>query len=134
MLANLFLGLLGLLDVFLIARAKKSPKAACLFGDHECGVVISSKYSKIFLLDNHVWGAWFYSAIVVLSVFTLSGYLEAAENIFVLLAGGGIFFSAYLAGVMLFVLKKNCEYCYLSAGVNIAFFLNVFFFTNFPPL
>lgn len=84
-----------------------------------CDVVQASRYAVFLGLPTAVWGAGLYAAIGGLALLGLEARRWLAAF---LLAVAGVFFSALLTALQLFVIGALCAYCLLSAGIAVALF------------
>jgi len=90
-----------------------------------CETVLTSRYAVIWGVPTALVGAFYYLAVVILSVLYLdtkqTGYLAAAMGAITL----GFLFTIWFLYLQAFVIKTFCEYCLLSAGVTTALFAAV---------
>ena len=113
-----------ILSAYLYRKKKRSEELKCLRGT-TCNVVIESKYSTIFGIDNTVVGMLYFALVFFLAVVE-SIYPAVVVFPFIfwgklLLSGGAAFFSLVL--VQFVILEKWCEYCLTSSAISIAIFL-----------
>lgn len=123
-----------------IRRHKKQNKPLVCPIRFDCHTVVHSDYSKFFGIPVEILGmtyyaftAIFYSLMLILnSIYKLPesmGFLLLPMvALMPLLALVAFLFSAYLIGVQIFVLKKGCSWCIVSAIISAIIFATVFFF------
>lgn len=90
-----------------------------------CSVVQASPYAVFLGIPVAGWGTGWYAAVFTASLLGVQPrFLEAAwpGRALLLLAGGGIAFTAYLTWVELFVLEAICRWCVGSAVLTVAIF------------
>ena len=90
-----------------------------------CETVLTSRYAVIWGVPTALVGAFYYLAVVILSVLYLDTkqikYLAAAMGAITL----GFLFTIWLLYLQAFIIKTFCEYCLLSAGVTTVLFAAV---------
>ncbi len=104
-LASAVLALVGLADSVYLWTAKLGAKLVCGVGD--CDVVNSSPYASLFGIPVAIIGAAGYAALLALALWALyRGHASpvALIDVRLLLAFGGVLFSAYLSLVEVFIL------------------------------
>src|SRR3989344_5256019 len=84
----------------------------------DCNTVVNSDYSKFFGTPVEILGMLYYAFIALSYLFSIlmpnpisaffSGFLLAAST-------AAFLFSLYLMGILAFILKKGCSWCFLSA-------------------
>lgn len=101
---------------YLIETRKKGEKPVCFVGE-KCEEVLGSKYSKIILFHNDVWGLLFYIAVVVLTAFLVIGVEPAIwwQNLMNISVAVGVLFSLILIYLQWKVIRAWCFWCVLSA-------------------
>ncbi len=123
-----------------IRRHKKQNKPLVCPIRFDCHTVVHSDYSKFFGIPVEILGmayyaftAIFYSGMLVL----ISTYELPESMVFLLLPLFALMpllslvaflFSTYLIGVQIFILKKGCSWCIVSAIISAIIFAIVFFF------
>ena len=127
----IILSIIGFAVSFYIFYTKKYNKPLyCPIGDN-CDEVVRSKYGKTFGVDNTIPGMAFY---ILIFVYAIGGMLN--RNIFkepiiyysiVGISLGAVLFSAYLAYIQKFVLKKWCYYCIISSVSSLLILIKLFF-------
>ena len=119
---------------FLVAKhiyvhKRKGKKLMCPVR-FDCNTVINSDYSKFFGIPVEFLGMSYYSLIVLFHmVFILKPTTELNFlAIFSLTISSVAFlFSVYLIGVQIFILKKGCSWCIVSAIISTLIFIFTFF-------
>ncbi len=97
-----------------------------------CEKVTTSIYSTVFGIPLALFGAAYYLAMVLLSVFSLDRKDERAMKIVALLSTAGFLVSLGLVATQLFILASICLYCMTSAIITtVIFFLSIRFFRPF---
>ncbi len=99
------LSLVGLADSIYLWSSKLGAPLICGVG--ECDVVNASPYSALFGVPVAALGAAGYAALLVLALWAARGNGSAPEwliDVRLLLAFGGVVFSAYLTAIEVFVL------------------------------
>lgn len=112
----------------------------------DCHTVVHSDYAKFLGVPVEILGmtyyafiAIFYSAMLILNyILVLNSIYELPEPIVFLLLPlfallpllslVAFLFSTYLIGVQIFILKKGCSWCIVSAIISAIIFALVFFF------
>lgn len=91
----------------------------------DCHTVVHSDYSRFFGIPVEILGMIYYALVAVSYLF----FIFMPEVMPVLLINGLItissiafLFSAYLIGVQIFVLKKGCSWCIVSALISALIF------------
>ena len=122
----IILALIGFADSWYIYYKKtKKEKLVCILGD-DCSKVINSKYSNILGMDNTVLGMLYYTFLIY--IFWISNFnnffnILLYSNILLVITGLAGSISLYLIYVQVYVLKDLCEYCLISAVINILIFI-----------
>ena len=92
----------------------------------DCHGVIHSDYSKFFGIPVELAGMIYYAFIALLYLvfmFTPSAVFQAVSLFVALISTAAFIFSVYLIGVQIFVLKKGCSWCIISAAICFFIFL-----------
>lgn len=136
--AILILGICG----FFIARYIRNHKTkdtplVCPI-QFDCHTVVHSNYAKFLGLPVELLGIFYYSFIVItygLFIFTpgVFSFLDInTQNIFMISASLVAFlFSVYLIMVQIFILRKGCSWCIVSAFVCLCIFILASFLYHF---
>src|SRR3989344_5524521 len=110
-LIRIIIFVLGLCGFWVARRIHKHKKAnkilVCPVG-FDCHAVIHSNYSEFMHVPLEIFGMIYYA---FLSIFL------------VLITFGAFLFSIYLLGVQIFILKKGCSWCIVSAVICLCIFL-----------
>lgn len=126
---RLIICLLGLAGFFVAKhirdqKAKANP-LVCMVG-FDCDGVVHSDYSKVLGVPVELLGMIYY-AVISISYFLLLFYSSFLPIVFTsLVAISSILafiFSLYLIGVQIFILKKGCSWCFVSAFISILIFV-----------
>ena len=96
----------------------------------DCNTVVNSDYSKFFGVPVEVLGMIYY-AFISFSYLSFIFLPNVLPNILIgfmiMLSVIAFVFSLYLIGVQVFILKKGCSWCFVSAAICILIFtLTVF--------
>lgn len=114
------LGLFGFWIADKISQMKKKDKPiTCPIG-YECDSVVRGPYSKFLGIPVAEIGRVYY--ILVAAFYITHAFVLFPQNaifIAVLVTGLATMFSLYLTAIQLFVVKKWCSWCLMSALVNI---------------
>ncbi len=124
------IGLLGVCGFFVAEhirnhKAKQVP-LVCMVG-FDCHTVVHSDYSKLFGVPVEILGMIYYAVVALGYLFLTFTFGETLPKLVVDLAAGfsliAFLFSVYLIFVQVFVLKKGCSWCFVSAFISISIFL-----------
>lgn len=97
-----------------------------LCGTGSCEVVQASDHAVFVGVPVPAWGAAWYAAVLVAGLMLAGGGGGIpVERFLVLLAAGGLAFSAYLTWIEAFVLEAWCRWCVASAVLTVLIFLLV---------
>jgi uncharacterized membrane protein len=143
--SNLFLrisiifGLIGFLDSLYLFYSELTGRFFCPIqvGMFECETVNTSKFAKLLGVHVSLWGMLFYLLVIVIMFLSLYTKNDYWLSFFLPVAGlWGFLFSVYLTAIELFVIKKLCEFCLLSAICTTIIFILVIFAKRlvFPSL
>lgn len=113
-------------------KTKDTP-LVCMVG-FDCHAVVHSDYSKFLGIPVEILGMFYYGIVAVVSfLFIFMGsFMPDQIAAFLSLASFIAFlFSLYLIGVQIFVLKKGCSWCFVSAFISILIFIIVIFNYDF---
>src|SRR5690349_2993269 len=92
----------------------------------DCHAVVHSDYSKFFGMPVEILGMVYYGFVAISYAFfiLIPGSLPIVFIAFlVALSLSAFMFSLYLIGIQIFVLKKGCFWCYVSALICILIFI-----------
>jgi uncharacterized membrane protein len=121
------LGLFGLWVAWHIYKHKK-PEASPLVCPlkFDCETVVHSDYSKFFGIPVEMLGMVYYT-FIAFSYLSLIFVSHSLPMIFVgilaTLSMIAFLFSLYLIGVQIFILRKGCFWCFISAFICILIFI-----------
>ncbi|OGI76620.1 hypothetical protein A3B85_00955 [Candidatus Nomurabacteria bacterium RIFCSPHIGHO2_02_FULL_37_13] len=100
----------------------------------DCNTVVNSDYSKFFGVPVEILGMAYYGLVSISYLFfiflpnlfpnTLIGFMIVLSLI-------AFLFSIYLVCVLIFVLKKGCSWCFVSAFISISIFILTILTYNF---
>ncbi|MEK7480554.1 MAG: vitamin K epoxide reductase family protein [Patescibacteria group bacterium] len=101
---------------YLIKTRVRSETPICPIGE-QCAVVLASRYSRLFLLSNDVWGLLFYITSALLTLFLAIGIAPVTLwytllKISVLI---GSLFSLFLIYLQWRIIRAWCFWCVMSA-------------------
>ena len=102
--------------VYLIRKRIAAEKPVCPIGDG-CEVVLTSKYSKIFLLPNDVLGLIAYIIISILAAFLVIGIMPTLwwSWLIKILVGGASIVPLIFTYLQWRVIRLWCFWCLMSA-------------------
>ncbi len=114
--------------VYLIQKRRGHEKPVCFLGG-KCGVVLSSKWNKIFGIHNDILGLIFYITLSLLSTLLVLevGPVLILEKILYFAVGSGTLMSLYFIFLQWKVIKAWCVWCLISAGTTILMSLSLLF-------
>ncbi len=126
------LGVAGFLVARHIYKHKKSEEhpLVCMVG-FDCDAVVHSDYSRFFGIPLEFLGMSYYGLVSLfyMSILFIPGILHTAlVGVMILLSSGAFLFSLYLIAIQMFVLKKGCSWCFVSAGISTMIFTITFLF------
>lgn len=125
-IAIFILGLCGFMVAYHIYKHKKNRiPLICPIG-FDCSFVVHSAYSEFMHVPLEIFGMIYYA---FLSLFYLY-FIFISETVPVVLSGflllaslGAFLFSLYLLVVQIFILKKGCSWCVVSALISVLIFI-----------
>jgi len=123
--ASMVLAIIGLLDSAYLFIYKISKNNAMCLGSGDCSTVNASRFSEIKGIPVSILGFIAYLAIIIL-LFLEIRKLYSSENSNLMVFGislVGVFFSAYLTYIELYVIHAVCPFCVLSAVVITLIFI-----------
>ena len=96
--------------------------AVCRLDERSCGSIVFTRYGRVFLVPNGVWGALWYAALLACEVFGWTAALRPA-----LLAASAV--TVGLAVYLMWALERRlgvfCALCYAAHGINALVFLRL---------
>ena len=131
------LGLCGFMVAKHIYRHKKNQiPLVCPMG-FDCDFVVYSNYAKFFGVPLEIFGMIYYAFLSLLYLYFIfiTDVMPVALSGFLLLASFGAFlFSLYLLVVQIFILKKGCSWCIISALISAFIFILTVFAYDFNSI
>ena len=128
--AIVILGLCGFWVAKHIRHHKRTGKLLVCPIRFDCNTVVNSDYSKFFGIPVEILGMAYYSLVVIsyfLSVvhlyFTLIPVPNTLIAFMITLSVIAFLFSIYLIFVQIFILKKGCSWCFVSALISTSIFI-----------
>lgn len=102
--------------VYLIKKRLLSQKPICLIGE-DCLKVLTSKYSKIFIIPNDIMGLLFYTFCSLIAAFLVIGVapLPLWDNTVRILIAIGSLLSVFFTYLQFRIIKAWCFWCLMSA-------------------
>ena len=92
----------------------------------DCNSVVNSDYSRFLGIPVEVLGMFYYAIIALSYLFLIlaPGYYPIfLGGISITLSVGAFLFSLYLMGILAFVLRKGCSWCFFSAILSTLIFI-----------
>ncbi len=125
---RLIICLLGVAGFFVAKHIRNQKKKAkpfvCMVG-FDCHAVVHSDYSKILGISVELLGMAYYALIAVtyfLLLFSSSMLHVVFTSLVAFSSLLAFIFSLYLIAVQVFILKKGCSWCFVSALISILIF------------
>src|SRR3989338_7501408 len=116
-LIRIIIFVLGLCGFWVARRIHKHKKAnkilVCPVG-FDCHAVIHINYSEFMHVPLEIFGMIYYAFLSIFYLFSI---------FLVLITFGAFLFSIYLLWVQIFILKKGCSWCIVSAVICLCIFL-----------
>lgn len=129
-IAICLLGLFGFWVAKQIRKKKRSKSPFVCPIKFDCSSVVNSDYSKLLGIPLEILGMTYYGLVFLIYLFSsfnlyFTGVLPPNEVVVFMIALSSLafLFSLYLIGVQIFVLKKWCSWCLVSAVVSISIFV-----------
>lgn len=126
-LAIFVLGICGLMVARHIYRHKNNNKNPLICPIRfDCHAVTHSNYSKLFGIPVEILGMIYYATIALayfLFIFTAEATRPSIIGFIIFLSFVAFLFSIYLIGVQIFILKKGCSWCIVSALICFFIFI-----------
>jgi uncharacterized membrane protein len=126
-IATIILGFIGFWICDKIITMKKKPEPMVCPVGYECDDVIRGPYSKFFGVSTVHVGRVYY--LLLSAFYALYLFLPMSQSLVfaaVLISGLALLFSVYLTALQLFVIRKWCSWCLMSALTNLLIFSVVF--------
>ena len=92
----------------------------------DCNTVVNSDYSRFFGIPLEILGMIYYGIVAVayLALILVPSFsLPYLDSFLFTISTIAFLFSAYLMGILAFVLRKGCSWCFLSAILSTLIFL-----------
>ncbi len=128
--AILILGIGGFMVAKYIRKHKKTGSLLICPIKFDCNTVVNSDYSKFFGVPVEILGMAYYGLVIISYLLSLIYFYflpGLPSNILIVsmitLSAIAFFFSIYLIGVQVFILKKGCSWCLVSAAISISIFI-----------
>ncbi|OGG37491.1 hypothetical protein A2110_02775 [Candidatus Jorgensenbacteria bacterium GWA1_54_12] len=101
---------------YLVKKRRLAEKPVCLIGE-DCGVVLTSKWSKMFGIPNDILGFVFYVSIAIVTAFLVIGIepLAVWDRIMKIMIAFGAGLSVFFTYLQWRVIKAWCLWCLMSA-------------------
>lgn len=103
-----------LISAYLLYAQKARLRLMCFIG-RNCEIVVNSRYSRTFGIENTVFGLIYYAAVFSVTFFGM----EIPWAVMLFAASAAALFSIYLSALQLFVIKGFCDYCLAANAANI---------------
>lgn len=102
--------------VYLIKTRLRFEAPVCPVGE-QCATVLTSRYSRLFIVPNDVWGLFFYIASALVASFLVIGIEPMAlwYGLLKIAVSVGSFFSLFLIYLQWRVIRAWCFWCIMSA-------------------
>ena len=129
-IAICLLGLFGFWVAKQIYKKKRSKNPFVCPIKFDCSSVVNSDYSRLFGIPLEILGMLYYGLVFMIYLFS-SAYLYFSQNLppnnliifMIALSVFAFLFSLYLIWVQIFILKKWCSWCFVSAFVSTLIFI-----------
>ena len=125
---SIIFSLIGFLDSLYLFYSEITGRFYCPIqgGIFECETVNTSKFAKLLGVHVSFWGMLFYLLVIIILFLSQYTKNEYWLSFFIQAAGlWGVLFSIYLTIIEIFVIKKMCEFCLLSAICTLIIFILV---------
>lgn len=132
---RLMICLLGVVGFFVAKHIRahkiKDKPLVCMVG-FDCHAVVHSDYSKFMGVPVEILGMAYYafvSIVIFVSLFlgkvipeVMMGYFLLLGTFLWIASMGAVLFSTYLVIIQIFILKRGCSWCFVSALISILIF------------
>jgi len=88
---------------------------------HGCETVLASKYSEVFGIPLSLLGMGYFTAVIFASL--LANHYAQWQRLLSWLLGIGAVIALVLLGIQFFIIKKVCQYCFVTDTLSILIFL-----------
>lgn len=102
------------ISAYLLYTQKAHLKPVCLIG-RNCDIVVNSRYSRTFGVENTIFGLLYYGSVFAITFFGVA----LPPWVLLIAASLAALFSVYLTALQLFVIKGLCDYCMVVNAANI---------------
>ncbi len=103
----------------------------------DCNAVVHSDYSKFAGIPLEVLGMFYYGLVTIFYLYMVflpvvmpTAFIATA----VALSISAFLFSLYLIFVQVFILKKGCFWCFISAGISVLIFISTVYAYDFSSI
>lgn len=129
---HIWLGILALIgfsvSLYIFVKKQRKEKLVCFIG--HCNIVINSKYSKLFKIDNTIFGLLYFALIFVVAVvmgINTTLLIGMPLLLIKIISGLAAIFSLVLVYIQSVILKELCEYCLATIILSLIIFLILVF-------
>ena len=136
-MALFVLGVAGFAVARRIHKSKQAAKPLVCPMRFDCNAVIHSDYSRFFGTPLEIFGMIYYSLVslgYLVLIFVPGAIPEGWVNLLALISLLAFIFSLYLIGVQIFILKKGCSWCMVSALICFLIFLLTLYSYDFSAI
>lgn len=120
------LGIFGFWVAYHIYKHKRAKQPLVCPVGFDCNAVVHSDYSEFMHIPLEIFGMIYYallSSFYLFLVFTPENLPNFMTGILLLVSMTAFLFSLYLILVQIFILKKGCSWCLVSAFISIFIFI-----------
>lgn len=124
----LLLSFIGILDTgYLTFQYLRKKPLVCPFNE-DCSKILATKWSMILGVRNEILGLLYYIFIfLIVFISATSPELIPNFNLWIfIITGLGFLYSLFLTLISVFIIKKYCFYCSISAFITMLLFVNSF--------
>jgi len=103
----------------------------------DCNTVVNSDYSKFFGIPVEILGMIYYAFVALIYFFFIfipSSMLVGLIIFPIIICLTAVLFSVYLIAVQIFILKKGCSWCVVSACISFFIFILTIFAYDFDSV
>src|SRR3989344_1527592 len=131
------LGICGFWVARHIYKHKKAKKPLVCPVGFDCNFVVHSDYSEFMHIPLEIFGMMYYtflSLFYLYFIFVPDVMSPLISTLVVLASLGAFIFSLYLLVIQLFVLRKGCSWCIVSAAISALIFILTLYAYDFSSL
>lgn len=131
------LGLCGFMVAHHIHKHKKVKKPLICPIGFDCNFVVHSGYSEFMHVPLEIFGMLYYALVSVSYLFFIfmpEVMSVVLVNFLLIMSFIAFLFSVYLIGVQIFILKKGCSWCIVSAFICLLIFILTVFTSDFSSI